>query len=129
MLKTKSVYYDKVEEEDGIRILVMRHWCRPLSKEKAAIAEWKRELAPSKELLADWNNNRIDWATYEKRYLKEMEKQTESIKKLAERAKTETITLLCKEPSDEHCHRRLLAEYIKNITTTLKTITTKDMNK
>jgi len=113
MLKTKSVYYDKVEEEDGIRILVMRHWCRPLSKEKAAIAEWKRELAPSKELLADWNNNRIDWATYEKRYLKEMEKQAESIKKLAERAKTGIITLLCKEPTDENCHRRLLKTLIE----------------
>lgn len=129
MLKTKSVYYDKVEEEDGIRILVMRYWCRPLSKEKAKINEWRRELAPSKELLNDWNNKRIDWVTYEKRYIEEMENQKESIKKLAQRAKTETITLLCKEPSNEHCHRRLLAEYIENITTILKTITAKDMNK
>jgi uncharacterized protein YeaO (DUF488 family) len=112
MLKTKSVY-DKPGEEDGIRILVMRLWCRPLSKEKAKIVEWKRELAPSKELLDDWNNNRIDWAMYEKRYLKEMENQSESIKKLAERAKKETVTLLCKESTDEHCHRRLLKNLIE----------------
>ena len=30
MIKTKSVYADKPESEDGTRILVMRYWCRPL---------------------------------------------------------------------------------------------------
>jgi len=115
MIKTKSVYYNEVEEKDGIRILVMRHWCRPLSKEKAKINEWRRELAPSKELLDDWNNKRIDWVTYERRYIEEMESQKESIKKLAERAKTETITLLCKEPHEEHCHRRLLKELVVKV--------------
>lgn len=113
MIKTKSVYYDKAEESDGVRILVMRRWCRPLSKEKAKIDEWLKELGPSSELLDDWNINRIGWLEYEKRYLKEMETQVKLIKNLAERSKTETITLLCKEPTDEHCHRRLLKELIE----------------
>lgn len=113
MIKTKSVYCDKIKKEDGTRILVMRSWCRPLSKEKAKIDEWKKELAPTKELLDDINNRRIDWPTYEKRYIEEMKSQKESIKKLAERAKTETITLLCKEPTDECCHRRLFKELIE----------------
>jgi len=112
MIKTKSVYYDKIEKKDGARILVMRHWCRPLSKEKAKIKEWQREFAPSKRLLDDWNNKRIDWPIYERRYIEEMGEQKESIKKLAERAKTETITLLCKEPTDAHCHRRLLKKLV-----------------
>lgn len=113
MIKTKSVYYDKPEKDDGIRILVMRRWCRPLSKEKAKINEWMKELGPSEKLLSDWNNHLIDWAEYEKRYLEEMKKQKENIRKLAEIARKKTITLLCKELTDEQCHRRLLKELIE----------------
>ena len=114
MIKTKSVYYDKIEDNDGVRILVMRRWCRPLSKEKAKIDEWLKELGPSDALLDDWNKGLISWEEYEKRYIQEMSDQAKAIKLLAERARTETITLLCKEPTDEHCHRRLLKELIEN---------------
>jgi len=114
MIKTKSVYTDKPEIDDGARILVMRYWCRPLSKEKARIDEWRKELAPSKELLSDWNNAKITWQEYEQRYCKEMEAKKTSIQQIALRAKTETITLLCKEETDEHCHRRLLKKLIED---------------
>lgn len=114
MIKTKSVYYDKSEDSDGVRILVMRRWCRPLSKQKAKIDEWLPELGPSKELLEKWNKNLINWDEYEIRYLKEMETQNRPIENLAQRVKKETITLLCKESTDEHCHRRLLKKLIEN---------------
>jgi len=114
MIKTKSVYKDKIESTDGVRILVMRRWCRPLSREKAKIDEWLKELGPSPELLTDWNKKVIGWPEYEKRYLKEMEAQTNLIRNLSERAKEETITLLCTERTDEQCHRRLLKELIEN---------------
>ena len=114
MIKTKSVYYDKAEESDGVRILVMRRWCRPLSKKKAKIDEWLQELGPSKELLEQWNKNLISWDEYKIRYLKEMKAQTGLIENLAKRAKKETITLLCKESTDEYCHRRLLKKLIEN---------------
>ena len=93
--------------------MVMRYWCRPLSKDKAKIDEWHKELAPSKELLSDWNNGKIDWQEYEQRYHKEMDAQKESIQQIATRSRTETITLLCKEETDEHCHRRLLKKLIE----------------
>ena len=112
MIKTKSVYTDKPEAEDGIRILVMRYWCRPLTKEKAKIDEWRKELAPSKELLSDWNNGKITWQEYEQRYCQEIDTQKESIRQIALSAKTETLTLLCKEEADEQCHRRLLKKLI-----------------
>ena len=113
MIRTKSVYKDKIEDSDGIRILVMRRWCRPLSKRKTKIDEWLKQLGPSEELLDDWNKKRIKWPEYEKRYFKEMEAQEDFIRTLAERAKKETITLLCKEATDEECHRRLLKELIE----------------
>ena len=113
MLKTKSVYYDKIERGDGTRILVMRYWCRPLSKEKAKVDEWIKELAPSKELHRDYYAKNIDFAEYVQRYFKEIEAQKSIIKELARRSITETITLLCFEKTDERCHRRLLKELIE----------------
>ena len=113
MIKTKSVYYDKPEKSDGTRILIMRLWPRPFSKEKAKIDEWHRELAPSRELLSDYNKHKIGWPEYEKTYLAEMKSQTASIRTLAERARRETMTLLCKEETDEKCHRRLLKGLIE----------------
>lgn len=84
-----------------------------MTKEKAKIDEWHKELAPSKELLSDWNNGKVSWQEYEQRYSKEMDAQEKIIKEIATRAKTETITLLCKEETDEHCHRRLLKRLIE----------------
>lgn len=86
-----------------------------MSKEKAKIDEWLKDLGPSKELLDDYKKKRIDWPEYEKRYLKEMETQARLIKILADRAEKETITLLCAEPTDEQCHRRLLKELIEKV--------------
>lgn len=72
-------------------------------------------VGPSEELLDDWNKKRIKWSEYEKRYFKEMKPQEELVKTLAEKAEKETITLLCKEPTDEECHRRLLKELIEKV--------------
>lgn len=108
MIKTKSVYYDKIEPDDGKRILVMRKWPRGIGREKNRIGLWMKELGPSNELLDDWNNKRIDFSEYERRYFKEMESRTDKIKELADLAREGNITLLCKEKTDEECHRRLL---------------------
>lgn len=115
-IKTKSVY-DPIEEDDGIRIAVMRKpvW---IGKERYKIDLYMTKLGPSKELLDDWNNEnvRISWQEYEERYLKEMESQQEALQKVRELASKETVTLLCHErgaPEDEiKCHRRLLKELL-----------------
>ena len=113
MIKTKSVYYDKAEANDGIRILVMRRWPRGISKEKAKVDRWIKELGPSNELLSEWNKSKINFAEYKTRYLKEMQMQTQKIRELAEVAGKNTLTLLCHEKSDAECHRRLLKELIE----------------
>jgi len=115
MIKTKSVYHDKPEQGDGMRILVMRRWCRPLSKEKAKIDEWLKDLSPSEELLTNFQNKLITWDEYQKRFLQEMESKTVLLKTLAEKAKNQNVTLLCCERDDKECHRRLLKEIIEKI--------------
>jgi uncharacterized protein YeaO (DUF488 family) len=56
---------------------------------------------------------RITFSEYEKRYLKEMEAHEDKIKELAELARGGNVTLLCKERTDEECHRRLLKGLIE----------------
>lgn len=107
MIKTKSIS-EKPSKDDGIRILITRYKF-PWIKE---YQEWRREFAPSRELLKDWKEKWIDFVEYKRRYLSEMKKNTEEIKELAQRARTEIITLLCYEKTDEQCHRRLLKELI-----------------
>jgi len=86
LVKTKSVYHDPIDQDDGVRILVMRWWPRGVSKEKKKIGMWIRELGPSKELLQDLMSKKIDIPEYEKRYFKEMESRMDRIKELAELA-------------------------------------------
>lgn len=114
MVKTKSVY-DAAEQSDGQRILVTRYWPRGIAKARLKAAEWIRELAPSKGLLEDWKASRISWDEYTVRYRKEMLAQEPAVAALRQKARGETITLLCYErEGDPHCHRHLLKELINN---------------
>lgn len=69
------------------------------------------ELAPSKEILDAFKKDKGSWAEYEESFAE----------LLADRRIAETVAgslsdgdcLLCSEATPEHCHRRLVAEYIK----------------
>lgn len=69
------------------------------------------DLAPTKEMLDEYKKLKGDWDTYEKRFLDLMEKRS-----IEERIPKEVIAegcLLCSEDKPHHCHRRLVAEYLK----------------
>ena len=68
------------------------------------------ELAPDAELLDDYRKKRIDWPTYEGRFLALMEER-----RIGEPQLKEVLDggcLLCSEHTPERCHRRLVAEYL-----------------
>ncbi len=68
-------------------------------------------LAPTEDILAEYKKNKGDWTTYEKKFLTLMaERRIENIVIPAELDQT---CLLCSEHLPEHCHRRLVAEYLK----------------
>lgn len=69
------------------------------------------ELAPTQEMLDEYKKRKGDWATYEKRFLDLMEKR-----RIESTIPKEVIAdgcLLCSEDKPHHCHRRLVAEYLK----------------
>jgi uncharacterized protein YeaO (DUF488 family) len=76
-------------------------------------AEYVHEklLAPTQELLDAYKKQKGSWADYERAFLSLMaERRIETAidKSLFDRP----TVLLCSEPTAEHCHRRLVAEYL-----------------
>jgi uncharacterized protein (DUF488 family) len=68
-------------------------------------------LAPTKEIRDRYNVNR-DWDAYKREYIKLIEKR-EILKKLDTSLFRKRTCLLCSEAMPDRCHRRLLAEYLK----------------
>ena len=69
------------------------------------------ELAPTKEMLDEYKKRNGDWRTYETRFLALMKQR-----RIEETVPREIIAdgcLLCSEDKPHHCHRRLIAEYLK----------------
>ena len=67
-------------------------------------------LAPTHEMLDQYKKKRGDWATYEREFLELMKQR-----RIEGTVPRETIAggcLLCSEDKSDHCHRRLVAEYL-----------------
>jgi uncharacterized protein YeaO (DUF488 family) len=71
----------------------------------------ERQLAPTKEILDDYKKKRIDWAEYERRFVQLLEERHPADR--LKSAEFDRACLLCSEPAPEHCHRRLVAEYLQ----------------
>jgi len=69
-------------------------------------------LAPTKELLNAYQEKKIDWDKYEKQYKTLINERGNIDSFFEDCAKYNNIALLCSEPTENHCHRRLLAELI-----------------
>ena len=118
MLKTKCILAP-AERSDGLRISVMsRHTendgVTPHPQITSAnYHEWhRRDFAPPGTLVGRYLRGWIKWPEYEERYLAYLREPQRAmrLKQLARRALSENITLMCVEPTPEHCHRRILAE-------------------
>lgn len=69
------------------------------------------ELAPTQGILDEYKKNKGDWAVYERKFLGLM--KARQIEKTVPREILEGGCLLCSEDKPHHCHRRLVAEYLK----------------
>ena len=109
---TKRIYAPP-SPEDGTRVLIMRLWPRGIRKEKVDL--WLKELGPVKELLREFLDKKIDWAGYTPRYLAGLARPEaqEAIARVRELARDGRVTLLCGCADETHCHRSLLAAYLK----------------
>ncbi len=69
------------------------------------------ELAPTQEMLDQYKKDHGDWLEYENKFLALMSDR--KVEDTLDRKLIDGGCLLCSEPTPEHCHRRLVAEYLK----------------
>jgi uncharacterized protein (DUF488 family) len=69
------------------------------------------ELTPSPELLDGYRKRKVDWATYEQVFLDLM--RSRRVEDTVPREVIADGCLLCSEDKPHHCHRRLVAEYLR----------------
>jgi uncharacterized protein YeaO (DUF488 family) len=105
-IRTKRIY-DPPGPDDGFRLLIMRLWPRGIRK--SLVSAWEKELGPSPDLLRGFRSGKVSWKEYVRRYRREMAGKPDLIRRWAERARKERITLLCSCEDESRCHRSLLA--------------------
>jgi len=69
------------------------------------------KLAPTQEMLDAYKKEKGDWASYEGKFLDLM--RSRAVEKTVSREMLSDSCLLCSEERPEHCHRRLVAEYLR----------------
>ena len=70
-------------------------------------------LAPTKELLRDYRSREVTWEEYERVFFDLMSERQVETEVPRELFSGRTV-LLCSEPTPQHCHRRLVVEYLNN---------------
>lgn len=74
--------------------------------------EHRPHWAPTEDILEGFKKKRLDWAEYERRFQALLAKRLDG-KDLCV-GELDHVCLLCSEPTPDQCHRRLVAEYLKN---------------
>ena len=69
------------------------------------------ELAPTKDILDEYKQSKRDWPLYEKRFLALLSNRR--IEQKLSKITMDGSCLLCREDRPDLCHRRLVAEYLK----------------
>ena len=77
-----------------------------------AVYEHEPLLAPTQEMLDAFKKKKGDWQVYTDEFLNLMRlRKVESA--LSKQSFHRKTVLLCSEPTAEHCHRRLVLEYLQ----------------
>jgi uncharacterized protein (DUF488 family) len=71
----------------------------------------RTDLAPTKEILNAYRKKQIDWAGYERQFLTLL--QQRQAEEHVSPDEMNGACLLCSEAAAKKCHRRLVAEYLR----------------
>jgi uncharacterized protein YeaO (DUF488 family) len=100
MIKLKRIY-EKVERDNGFRVLVDRLWPRGLNKEKAKIDLWLKDIAPSDKLRKWFGHKPERWEEFKKKYQEELKTKKDLLKQIKDLEKKHKIITLVYSAKDE----------------------------
>jgi uncharacterized protein YeaO (DUF488 family) len=117
MIRIKRAYEVPVLE-DGTRVLVDRVWPRGVTKKVVRVSQWMRELGPSNELRKFFNHDPARWEEFRKRYRQELRSANAQsmLRKLAELAVKNTVTLVYGAKDETHNQAVVLREVLERMT-------------
>ncbi len=69
------------------------------------------DLAPTQDILDEYKKNKGDWNVYEQKFLELMRQRR--IEDTVPRELLADGCMLCSEDKPHHCHRRVVAEYLR----------------
>ena len=93
-------------------MLVDRIWPRGLSKEAAKLDAWIKDIAPSAELRKWFGHEPSRWASFKRRYFRELDEREEALEQLLEGCTARTLTLLFAAKDPAHNNAVALKEYL-----------------
>jgi uncharacterized protein (DUF488 family) len=70
------------------------------------------DLAPTKAILDAYKKQKGEWGIYEQQFFQLMKER--HAEKIISREVLDQGCLLCSEDTPDHCHRRLVAEYLQD---------------
>jgi len=117
MIRLKRVF-EKRADDDGYRVLVDRKWPTGVRKESAALDYWAKELAPSEALAEFLRADPRLWLPFRARFRKELKASPAALKTLttlAERSKTQAVTLLSGARDPRHAAAAILKEALESL--------------
>ena len=109
--------YEPAAESDGYRLLVDRLWPRGVSRARARLDEWDRNLAPSNELRTWFGHDPARFDEFRRRYMVELEGQTERLRDLRRIAGQGRLTLVYAARDPEHNDAVVLADVLRRVET------------
>ena len=102
--------YDAPAAADGFRVLVDRVWPRGMTKQAAGVDLWLKEIAPSNELRKWYKHDPKKWEEFRRRYLAELNRNSEAVSQLKKEIGKRAATLVCAAKDAEHSNARVLAD-------------------
>ena len=116
MIRTKRIYQES-SPQDGERILVDRVWPRGMKKEEVNIDDWYKALAPSTDLRKWFGHDPEKWGKFRQRYRSELQDQEKEalLRKLADKSKAGTVTLLYGSKDTDHNNAVALKSFIDSM--------------
>ena len=123
--KTADVFFEKLKQSEAKRVVDIRlnniSQLAGFAKKNDLIYFLKEianmdyvhlpDMAPTKAILDEYKKNKGDWNTYEYKFMNLMEQRC--IEKQDIMDIIHQGCLLCSEHEPDHCHRRLVIEYLK----------------
>lgn len=113
-MKIKRIY-EPASVDDGYRVLIDRLFPRGIKKEDAAIDEWIKDLAPSTALRKWFHHDPELFPAFKEQYKKELEIQTEILKRLKAISRKQNLTLLYGAKDEIHNQAVVLLEVLQKM--------------